>query len=151
MYLTFHEKQVLIHTIEIREEIRHQNMSFTEIAKTVGEKWQVLKPEEKEAFEKEATAKKIYYTTLMAKYKQTENYEEYNRYLADFTAKNAPPQTGMIVNSASSYLANVANDYLAEKGSGQSLRQSSVQLVVQVMGVSLGYRAMIGLGEILHA
>ena len=73
-------------------------MSFAEIAKTVGERWQVLKPEEKEVFEKEATAKKKIYITLMAKYKQTENYKEYNRYLADFAAKNAPPQIGMVVD-----------------------------------------------------
>lgn len=69
-------------------------MSFTEIAKTVGEKWQMLLPEEKEPFEKEAMALKETYFTEMARYKQTENYQEYGRYLADFKAKNAPPQLG---------------------------------------------------------
>ena len=87
---------MLIHTTEVREEMQHQKLSFSEIAKTVGQKWQVLAPEEKESFERKATTIKDNYTTLVAQYKQTESYKEYDRYLADFKVKNVTPQTGII-------------------------------------------------------
>ena len=87
---------------EVREELRHQKLSFTEIAKTVGEKWQVLTPEGKEPFEREAISAKENYATSMVVYKKTEHYREYSRYLADFKAKNAPPSMGTALSSRSS-------------------------------------------------
>jgi hypothetical protein len=39
---------------EIRDELKDLNLSFTEIAKRVGERWQQLNPEGKEPFESQA-------------------------------------------------------------------------------------------------
>jgi hypothetical protein len=79
---------------EIREELKGQDLSFTEIAKLVGERWQVLDPPIREAFEKQAaTAKETYYAQ-MAEYKKTARYQEYQQYLADFKAKHAAPRIG---------------------------------------------------------
>ena len=64
-------------------------MSFTDIAKRVGESWQVLLAEEKEPYESQASAAKEKYHSEMAKYKKTDAYKEYTQYLADFKAKNA--------------------------------------------------------------
>ncbi|MCJ1428713.1 hypothetical protein MMC29_006624 [Sticta canariensis] len=75
--------------VEIREELRPQNLSFTNIAKRVGESWQVLLVEEKEPYESQASAAKEKYHSEMAKYKKTDAYKEYTQYLADFKAKNA--------------------------------------------------------------
>ena len=64
-------------------------MTFTDIAKRVGESWQVLLAEEKEPYESQASAAKEKYHAEMAKYKKTDLYKEYAQYLADFKAKNA--------------------------------------------------------------
>ena len=90
----------LIHLPEIREELKPQNLSFTDIAKRVGERWQILAMEEKEAFESEASFAKEKYNAEMARYKRTANYREYAQYIADFKLKNgvpgATPSRGML-------------------------------------------------------
>ena len=75
--------------VGIREELRPQNLSFTDIAKRVGENWQVLLAEGKEPYESQASAAKEKYHAEMAKYKKTDAYKEYALYLAEFKAKNA--------------------------------------------------------------
>lgn len=79
----------VIFSNKIREELRPQNLTFTDIAKRVGESWQVLLAEEKEPYESQASAAKEKYHAEMAKYKKTDAYKEYTQYLADFKAKNA--------------------------------------------------------------
>ena len=74
---------------EIREDLKPQSLSFTEIAKRVGESWQLLLPEEKERFESQASIDKERYNTEMAKYKKTSKHQEYAAYLADFKLNNA--------------------------------------------------------------
>jgi hypothetical protein len=78
----------------VREELRPQKLTFTEIAKTVGERWQVLSPEEKEQYEVQAANAKELYNTELAKYKRTNHYRDYQNYLADFKARNSPSTTG---------------------------------------------------------
>ncbi|MCJ1380985.1 hypothetical protein MMC17_004094 [Xylographa soralifera] len=78
-----------------REEVKPQNLSFTSIAKLVGERWQALAAGQKEPFESQAAALKETYNTELAKYRRTSGYKDYLEYLADFKAKNANPSTGM--------------------------------------------------------
>ncbi len=78
---------------KIREDVRSQNMSFTEIAKLVGDKWQKLSPAEKEPYEAQATAAKERYNAELAEYRKTDAYRDYLRYLADFKAKHAGSTT----------------------------------------------------------
>ena len=79
----------LMSHIGIREDLKPLNLSFTEIAKRVGESWQVLSPEEKETYESQASALKERYTVDLAEYKKTRSYHEYATYLTDFKAKNS--------------------------------------------------------------
>lgn len=79
----------LLVSVEIREELRPQNLSFTEIAKRVGESWQVLLAEEKELYESQASSAKEKYHEEMTEYKKNDEYKEYSKYLADFKIKNA--------------------------------------------------------------
>ena len=88
----------LNHT-EIREELKGQDLSFTEIAKLVGERWQVLDPGVREAFEKQAASAKEKYYAQMAEYKKTTQYQEYQQYLADFKAKHATPRAGELLQA----------------------------------------------------
>lgn len=55
----------------------------------MGERWQLLAPDEKGPYEKEALRMKENYHTEMNLYKLTEEYRSYQEYLADFKAKNS--------------------------------------------------------------
>lgn len=78
--------------IVVREELRGQDLSFTEIAKLVGERWQVLAPDLRESCERQAAGAKEKYYAEMADYKKTSQYAQYQEYLADFKAKHAAPR-----------------------------------------------------------
>lgn len=78
---------------EVRDNLKPDNLSFTEIAKRVGEMWQALGPEEREPYEAQAGLAKEEYLIELTQYKQTSNYKEYAEYLADFKAKH-PSKAG---------------------------------------------------------
>ena len=82
---------------EIREDLKTENLSFTEIAKRVGEQWQVLPVPVKASYESQAAAAKERYRTDLQEYKKTSYYREYNDYLANFKLKNnIAPHTGTV-------------------------------------------------------
>lgn len=74
---------------EIRDQLRGKDLSFTEIAKLVGERWQELQAHEKEPCEREAQTLKDKYYSELRKYKKTPQYKEYQEYLIDFKAKHS--------------------------------------------------------------
>ncbi|KAM0690309.1 hypothetical protein Q7P36_009076 [Cladosporium allicinum] len=73
---------------QVREHLKGKDLSFTEIAKTVGERWQVLAPDEKATYESRSQAMKDHYYAQLAEYKKTQEYSQYQDYLADFKAKH---------------------------------------------------------------
>lgn len=73
----------------MREDLKGQNLTFTEIAKLVGENWQALTQAEKEPYERDAQAAKEKYNRDLAEYKKTPNYKKYLQYLQEFKAKHA--------------------------------------------------------------
>ncbi|GAB1310424.1 Non-histone chromosomal protein 6B [Madurella fahalii] len=77
---------------KMREDLKGRNLTFTEIAKLVGENWQNLSPAEKEPFESQAQAIKDKYLSDLAEYKKTPEYRKYMAYLQEFKAKHAPSQ-----------------------------------------------------------
>jgi HMG (high mobility group) box len=79
----------VIFSNKIREEIRAENLSFTDIAKLVGDRWQKLTPEEKEPFESKANEAKEIFHAQLTQYKKTDSYKEYMQYIADFKVKHA--------------------------------------------------------------
>jgi hypothetical protein len=69
-------------------------LSFADIAKIVGERWQVLSPDARDTCDKQAaTAKEKYYQQL-SEYKKTLQYSQYQQYLAEFKAKHASAAIG---------------------------------------------------------
>jgi hypothetical protein len=80
----------------VREELKGQELSFTEIAKIVGERWQLLPSEVRDIFERQAQSAKEKYYAELAEYKKTTQYAQYQEYLADFKAKHAAPRTGNV-------------------------------------------------------
>jgi hypothetical protein len=80
---------------KMREELKGRNLSFTEIAKLVGENWQNLTSAEKEPFESQAQAIKDKYLSDLSEYKKTPEYRKYMSYLQEFKAKHASPSQGV--------------------------------------------------------
>jgi hypothetical protein len=76
----------------MRDDLKGRNLTFTEIAKLVGENWQNLSPAEKERYESQAQAIKDKYLRDLAEYKKTPEYQRYMAYLQEFKAKHAPSQ-----------------------------------------------------------
>jgi hypothetical protein len=79
----------VIFSNKIREDVRGQNLSFTDIARLVGDRWQKLAPAEKEPYETQAAIAKEKYNVELAEYKKTDSYRDYMHYLAEFKAKHA--------------------------------------------------------------
>ncbi|KAK4701985.1 hypothetical protein P7C70_g4240, partial [Phenoliferia sp. Uapishka_3] len=78
----------------VREELKGSGKSFTEIARLVGELWQAVDREEKEQLEHNAAQAKLRFLTLLADYKKTPQYAEYQAYLADFRRKHPVEGSG---------------------------------------------------------
>ncbi|KKY29011.1 putative hmg box protein [Phaeomoniella chlamydospora] len=72
----------------IREEIKGQDMSFTNIAKLVGQRWQSLTAAEREPYESRAASLKEAFNQQFNEYKKSDSYKEYVQYLAEFKAKH---------------------------------------------------------------
>ena len=87
----------------MREDLKSQNLTFTEIAKLVGENWQNLAAPEKEAYETQAnTAKEKYHRDLLD-YKKTPEYRKYAQYLQDFKEKQARQNQSKSKSQSSSH------------------------------------------------
>ena len=69
-----------------REQLKEQNLSFIDLSKVVGEKWQQLSREQKEEWKKRGAAPWERYKAELAAYQKTDESREYQRYLADFRA-----------------------------------------------------------------
>lgn len=79
---------------EMREDLKGRNLSFTEIAKLVGENWQNLSQSAKEPFETQAQTAKDKYNQDLAEYKKTAEYKKYMEYLQEFKAKHGSQLQG---------------------------------------------------------
>ncbi|TVY47275.1 High mobility group protein [Lachnellula occidentalis] len=82
----------VIFSNKMREDLKGRNLSFTEIAKLVGENWQNISPQEKEPYELQASSAKERYNNELAEYKKTSSYKEYSQYLVEFKARQSNQQ-----------------------------------------------------------
>lgn len=80
--------------VDVRKEL-DKDVSFADMAKIVGERWQALEGGIRQSYETEAIATKTKYQEQLAEYKKTAQYRDYQAYLADFKAKSRPHATGM--------------------------------------------------------
>ncbi|OAL53322.1 hypothetical protein IQ07DRAFT_641719 [Pyrenochaeta sp. DS3sAY3a] len=81
----------VIFSNQVRESLKGQDLTFTEIAKVVGERWQVLPSDQRETCERQANSAKEKFYSELAEYKKTPHFEAYQKYLEEFRAKHAPP------------------------------------------------------------
>lgn len=82
----------VIFSNKMRDDLKGRNLSFTEIAKLVGENWQNLSPADKEPYEQQACAAKEKYNSELSEYKKTKDYRDYSLYLVEFKARHASNQ-----------------------------------------------------------
>ncbi|KAL8773137.1 MAG: hypothetical protein Q9209_001813 [Squamulea sp. 1 TL-2023] len=80
--------------LEVRDDLKSDNLSFTEIAKRVGERWQMLSPEERVPYEGKAASAKEEYLAELAQYKKTQQFREHAQYLVEFKAKHSSEAYG---------------------------------------------------------
>lgn len=73
----------------VREQLKGQQISFTEIARLAGERWKTLEPSVKESFERKAAEEKDHWLRLMYNYKTTKEYEQHRQYLRRFKEAQA--------------------------------------------------------------
>lgn len=73
----------------MREELKAQSLSFTEISRRVGESWQTLPPEEKERWKQRTAQPWEKYKADLAEYQKSDNYKQYVQYVADFKRAQA--------------------------------------------------------------
>ena len=73
----------------MRELLKSQKLSFTDLSKGVGEKWQRLTRDEKEEWKTKGAVPWERYKANLAVYQKTDNFREYQRYLAEFKATQA--------------------------------------------------------------
>ena len=78
----------------MREDLKGRNLTFTEIAKLVGENWQNLSTLEKEPYESQAQAAKERFNADLANYKKTPEYKIYSEYLQEFKLKYSHQSLG---------------------------------------------------------
>ncbi|SZF02921.1 unnamed protein product [Blumeria hordei] len=115
----------VIFSNKTREQLKGKNLSFTEIAKLVGEKWQNLSPCEKELYEKQAFTAKERFNNELAEYKKTNRYREYARYLAEFKARQTGLRSGKVDGNKRPKIDNGA--IKTSLSSGSSMYQTDEQ------------------------
>lgn len=74
---------------QVREEMKDEPISFADISRQVGERWQNLSPEEKDVWKQKAAGPWDKYKQDLAEYQKTDNYRKYNQYVSDFNAAQA--------------------------------------------------------------
>jgi hypothetical protein len=104
----------VIFSNRMREDLKGRNLSFTEIAKLVGENWQSLSPAEKEPYEQQAAAAKERYNAELSAYKKTSQHAEYAQYLAEFKTRQSNQQQG----KSQSNVARSVSELLLRTGHG---------------------------------
>jgi hypothetical protein len=78
----------VIFSNQIREEVKGQDLSFTQIAKLVGDRWQKLNSQGREPYEEQAKTAEEHYNIQLSAYRQTDAFKNYSQYLTDFKAKH---------------------------------------------------------------
>lgn len=69
-----------------REELKSQGLSFTNLSRQVGERWQALSTAEKEAWKLRGAGPRDKYKADVAEYSKTEKFRQHQKYLAEFKA-----------------------------------------------------------------
>ena len=73
----------------MREQLKDQNLSFTELSRAVGERWQKLNPDEKEKWKEKGAMPWERYKAELEEYQKSDDFRQYQQYSAEFKAGQA--------------------------------------------------------------
>ncbi|KAL1638337.1 hypothetical protein SLS56_000145 [Neofusicoccum ribis] len=126
------------------------SLSFVDIAREVGRRWQALPPEQKHTWECQAARDMQEYEAQMDEYKTTENYRRYQNYLKAFrqdqfqgtrsrsTPKSSVDQDRKSRSNSSETLSNASGGAISRSNSGSREYddcQAAVDLALQELSV----------------
>ncbi|KAF2683047.1 hypothetical protein K458DRAFT_49822 [Lentithecium fluviatile CBS 122367] len=86
-------------------------LSFVDIAREVGRRWQELPPEKKRVWESNAARAMQEFEAQMDEYKKTENWRKYQNYLVEFKAQQQAASNGKRPSTATRTDSFVRRDY----------------------------------------
>ncbi len=146
----------VIFSNQIREEVRAQNLSFTDIAKLVGDRWQKLTSDDKEPFESLASAAKERFNVELSQYKKTISYKDYTHYIAEFKAKHSGstsdgkrPKLDQDSSGGSGSRSSRSNEFMVEARPRVSMAHTRDLSIGSVNSAS--YHGGIPPSKVLHA
>lgn len=116
---------------KMREELKDQLLSFTEISRRVGDRWQSMPPEGKKVWKQKAAVPWEKYKSDLTEYQRTENYKEYAEYLTEFKANHTPKKRAGAQRKLPPSQAPGVFQGFSSKKSGSSSRESSTCRPVQ--------------------
>lgn len=87
---------------QLRTDPEIRSLSFVDIAKEVGRRWQTLSADKKRVWESHAARAMQEYEAQMDDYKRTESWRKYQSYLSDFKARQS--QNAKLKRSSSSQI-----------------------------------------------
>ncbi|KAH7383778.1 hypothetical protein BKA66DRAFT_511872 [Pyrenochaeta sp. MPI-SDFR-AT-0127] len=79
---------------QLRTDPEVSQLSFVDIAREVGRRWQDLPAEQKRVWESNAARAMQEFEAQMDEYKKTDNWRKYQAYLNDFKTQQSTPTTG---------------------------------------------------------
>ncbi|EGG08294.1 uncharacterized protein MELLADRAFT_85039 [Melampsora larici-populina 98AG31] len=94
---------------QVREELKGQQISFTEIARLVGDRWKNLCPRLKDSIINRAAEAKNVWSLQMDQYKKTPEYVNYQVYVKEFKANNGKSKSSNRPSSSGNQPTNSSN------------------------------------------
>ena len=91
----------------VREQMKEESLPFAEISRQVGDRWQKLSPEEKDAWKEKAAVPWNKYKQELSEYQKTGNYRKYNQYLTEFNARQASKRNAAKSGGKSNTLSTI--------------------------------------------
>ena len=67
----------------MRKQYQDRNLSFSDLAKQIGQGWQHCPSDKRDAYLSTAVEEKETYDALMSQYRNTDDYHKYQHYLAE--------------------------------------------------------------------
>ena len=120
-----------------RDQLKDQPLSFTELSRQVGERWQALSTEEKEHWKQKAAIPWEKYKVDLAQYQKTERYQDYQRYFSDFKAREGRKNPERKYNSTYQR-SSTKRPGFARESSSASAKFGSMRRQVEVAGSNVG-------------
>ena len=121
---------------KMREDLKDQSLSFTEISRRVGDRWQTMPHGEKEFWKQKPAAPWVKFKSDLAEYQKTENYREYLEYLIEFKAAHATKKKADAQRKLSRNKPSAAIPSVSQPKSGSSSRDSSTFKPLQAVPVA---------------